>query len=97
MKRPRPHTIRPLRKPPPIVYVRWLDAAYTNEYIGPGCQIAQGIVSHTVGFLIDETPHMIIIGALFGDDGRFRHFWEIPRSWVLSYRRLGAADMKGDG
>ena len=72
-----------------VVAVRWCD----SHDIAPGEWITEGEVDPgmevlTVGHLISKTKRHVVIAHSVADNGDLRGCFVIPRSSVLSFRRL---------
>lgn len=71
------------KKEYPAVHVRWLDACRNDGYLADGDSYTPGIICNNVGILVDEDEQFYVVGESVDDTGKIRHYWEIPKSWVL--------------
>ena len=87
MVRP-PKRIFVAKKNYPFVNIQWLDAASTTGYLNPGDTYEPGVVCWNIGTLVDEDEQFYILAESLDEDGKFRHRWDIPKSWVMKITYL---------
>jgi hypothetical protein len=75
--------------PPPIVYVRWLDAYHLSEGNVTRDHITDGFALDSVGWLVKETKRSISIGQDYSEEqDDFRRVITIPRKMIVSVKKI---------
>lgn len=73
-----------------VFKVIWFDATSIDQWTS--LQEARVATCHqvtTVGFLLDENPHRIIIAASIDEDGEnAASVWAIPKAWIKKIEPL---------
>lgn len=69
-----------------VVEVKWIDACADSGYLESG-GIECGIINTEVGFLAGQSKDWIVIASESAPE-KFRRFIEIPKSCVLSVRKM---------
>ena len=72
-----------------IVEVRWVDASsYASARTVDQCKKCSLLKMKTVGYLISEDIKVVVVSMEFCENGMYKDTTVIPRSTVISIKRL---------
>lgn len=70
-----------------IVKVIWNDAFHECGW-GEVADVADRMIIHSVGFLVERRKGSIVLAMSSDDDGGYGDFLSIPKPWIISEIQL---------
>lgn len=79
-----------------LIIIEWEDAYGNDTYIDPKADLDDSMMTITVGWLVKETNHSIVIGMNWftdKDDNRLKNWIVIPKPYIRKMRRKKSKEL----